>query len=107
MSDYMGYKWVEKKPGEWWHAQLVDGNPWLGAVQEGNTYYPPDMYVSFSARDEDGKPYSEACWHLWKLYNGKMPDDPGDDDQDYWHICGKNALKELIEALTSLGDALK
>lgn len=98
----MDWRWVEKKPGQWWHAQVVDGEPWLG-VPEATVMYPPDMYVDF-APSTDGMPLSEACWHLRKLYNGKMPDDPGAEDEDYWHLCGMEGANELIGALRDLLD---
>jgi hypothetical protein len=99
------YRWVEKKPGEWWHAQLVDGEPWLGPDPgPGGTLYPPDKFVSFPCGD-DGKPLEYSCWHLYALYNGAMPPDPG-EDCDYLHICGADHLADLIAELTALGEAM-
>lgn len=95
----MEYRWVEKKPGQWWHAQIVDGKPWLGG--SGNVIYPPDMYVEFAA-DPQGKPLPVACVHLWRLLNGAMPDDADEASDEYLHLCDSGAVDDWVEALTQL-----
>lgn len=103
-----GYMWAEHTPGEWWYAQVVDGNPELRSPNEyrhGECQYPPAAYVSFAAYD-DGRPIEMACWHYYKLYNGTFPHESTAEDVDYIHICGPDNLVELMQQLNDLGRAI-
>ncbi|HEX6620409.1 MAG TPA: hypothetical protein VF024_12155 [Solirubrobacteraceae bacterium] len=91
MSD--AYEWREHSSGEWWHDQT--------GPRKAGVAYPPDLWVGFAA-DDAGRPLEEGCLHLYSLYNGAMPHEGDEDDVDYLHVCGREGLDGLIEALTDL-----